>query len=104
MVEVTEFLRRLIKKVHSHKTLSKIQVVFESNGHVILIEDVVRATVYYRHANNRSILTWMPTSIESVRYVVNRLDELRTNKRKGLTSRLTGHRGKVRIQVRKVYV
>lgn len=102
MVEITEFLRRLLGKIPVPVGSNKIQVVFEISDGGISVEKVVGDTIYYRQPRGKSLLTWTPTSTGNPTYLVNRVDELKTKKRKGFNSKLVSTGGSVRIQVRRM--
>lgn len=83
MIDITEFLRRLTKKITSPSNISLIKVVFKSNGTEINIREVGddgRILYAYGSGTKGPSKSWTPHTMVGAKYVISRIEEQRVNK------------------------
>lgn len=81
MIDITEFLRRLTKKVVASDRVA-IKVVFLSNGteiNIRSVDDGGRIYYAYGERTNGPSKSWTPHKLEGIKYSIARIEEQRIN-------------------------
>jgi hypothetical protein len=83
MLEVTEFIRRLLPKMPpDHYARRLVSIVFMRNGTEITIHGINRDTINYSYKDSKTIHNWTPISSVITRYSVVNLSEQKLRKTK----------------------
>lgn len=100
MIELMEFLNKLVKKVPDYREPGRIYIDVDGGGYTLVVSSLRANSILYRFERGSTIHDWNPRGAAFYRYSVDKLSVVHLNN----DTRVLGQRlGGVRIQVSKVF-